>query len=326
MPESNFSASPAKVFVTSAYQDSEPIATFLNNAALDKYKVHTLASTPEEADFILFIENSRYHSDPFFKTLKKHPLVKKYPQKVFMYNPHDLPWFVLPGLYTCFPKKYFDSALVHACPYLETVNPHIQCDFSITPDYLFSFIGSIQSKPRKRILELKHARGFVASSIKNIMYGSQKPEAPQVEFARILANSKFNLCPKGIGTSTIRLFETMRAGRVPVIISDGWIRPAGPRWDDFAVFVPENQVHRIPEILEQEEESWLQKAKLAREEWEKYFAPDAVFHYFVESIATLKHKPRGFTFSANNFVHFFTYFVRKRFIHPIRNFILSFKK
>ena len=35
----------------------------------------------------------------------------------------------------------------------------------------------------------------------------------------MLRQSKFVICPRGVGTSSIRLFECLRAGRVPIIVA-----------------------------------------------------------------------------------------------------------
>ena len=57
------------------------------------------------------------------------------------------------------------------------------------------------------------------------------------------------LCPRGEGTSSIRLFESLRMGRPPVIISDQWVPPEGPAWDTFSVRIPERRIHTIPDRL-----------------------------------------------------------------------------
>lgn len=277
----------ATVFVTSAYEDPEPLAEFLRNASLDRFNKHQLTDDPAAADLILFVENSHYHHDYFFGRLKRHPLVKQYPGKVFMYNPHDMPWFVLPGLYTCLSTPLFEPGCMTACPYIETINHYVHCDFAKAPTFLFSFYGMPQSAPRRAVMQLKHERGEIIASHLD-MYGQGKAQSPQMRYADLLTDSKFVLCPKGIGPSSIRLFETMKAGRVPVIISDDWVRPPGPRWDDLAVFVPEDQVARIPQILEQEEANWEQKARLARKAWEDYFAPEAIFNYFIDNLVQLQ--------------------------------------
>lgn len=68
-------------------------------------------------------------------------------------------------------------------------------------------------------------------------------------FCKQIARSKFVLCPRGVGCSSYRLFEVMSAGRIPVIISDEWVKPPGPRWDRFSVRVAEREVTKIPDLL-----------------------------------------------------------------------------
>ena len=43
--------------------------------------------------------------------------------------------------------------------------------------------------------------------------------ARQSEYFRIMHNSMFVLCPRGVAPSSYRIFEAMKAGRVPVIIA-----------------------------------------------------------------------------------------------------------
>lgn len=328
MGTNQVSSLAAKVFITSAYEDPEPLSTFLKDAHLDKYKQHQIVDAPEIADIILFIENSRYHYDPFFRKLKSHPIVKKYPNKVFMYNAHDVPWFILPGLYTCIPKNAFDGDKICASCYIESINPYIRCDFSETPDYLFSFYGNPQSKPRKEIMKLHHKRAVIITSDQK-MYSDQKPQDLQIQYADLIANTKFILCPKGIGTSSIRLFETMQAGRVPVIISDDWVRPAGPTWEEFAIFIPEDKVHTIPAVLEREEINWAIKSRLARKAWEDYFAPDSLFNYSVNNILMLGHfksnLQKNIYFKLYKYFSYYRYYFRRNVIYPGKRLIAKFK-
>jgi hypothetical protein len=65
-----------------------------------------------------------------------------------------------------------------------------------------------------------------------------------------LARSKFTLCPAGSGTSSYRLFEALRAGSVPVIISDRLVLPEGPDWEACSVRVAEKEIASIPARLE----------------------------------------------------------------------------
>ncbi len=290
---------PTKVFITSAYDDPKPIVFFREYARLDRFKNHITVDGADEADIIFFIENSRYTSDYFFSKLKRHPLVKKYPEKVFMYNPHDMPWFVLRGLYTCMPKQRFDSKYIAASPYVEVINTYVECDFTISPKYLYSFFGAPSSAARRKIFDMTHhSRGIVMDSPANIFFSDNmyKPKTPQLQYAALLTNSKFVLAPQGIGPSSIRLFEIMKAGRVPVIISDNFTYPKGPDWDRISITLPEDHVQNIPQLLEKEEHTWLEKARLARKAWEDYFAPDSVFNYFVNTALELKKNDVRLTF------------------------------
>ncbi|WP_407429033.1 exostosin family protein [Arcticibacter sp.] len=315
-----------KAFITSAYNDPEPISSFLKIAKLDKIKRHTLVDSPESADIILFVENSRYHFDSSFRALKNNYLVKKYPNKVFMYNPHDRPWFVLKGLYACIPQRLYNSNLIAATPYIETTNSFIRCDDDREPKYLFSFMGSLSSGIRKKIMKLTHPRGYLDDS-KGESFGSH-PISSKMQYANLLSDSKFVLCPRGFGPSSIRLFETMQAGRVPVIISDEWVSPPGLPWSDFSVFIPESSVDEIPRILEEEEVSWEAKAKLARRIWEENFAPDTLFHYCMNNLLTLKRSSRrdmDVYLRLNHAMAFLRYSFGKHVVKEIRSF-LHFQK
>lgn len=310
----------AKVYITSAYNDPEPITSFLENAKLDKIKKHTLVDNPESADIILFIENSRYHFDSSFRALKNNYLVKKYPNKVFMYNPHDRPWFVLKGLYACIPQRLHNRDLIAAAPYIETTNTFIRCDGDTNPKYLFSFMGSLSSHVRKKITKLKHPRAYL-DDCKGESFGNH-PLASKMHYADLLSDSKFVLCPRGFGPSSIRIFETLKAGRVPVIISDEWVSPRGLPWSDFTVFIPESRVDEIPQILEEEESKWEVKSKLARRVWEENFAPDTLFNYCINNLLTLKRSSKrdmNVYLRLNHTMAFLRYCFGKHIVKEIRS-------
>jgi hypothetical protein len=99
-----------------------------------------------------------------------------------------------------------------------------------------------------------------------------------------MARSKFVLCPVGAGPSSFRIFETMAAGRVPVIVSDLWVPPPGPDWQKCALFVPERDIDRLGAILEEAEDRFLSMAQAARREWQDWFAPDVLFHRMTEAL------------------------------------------
>jgi hypothetical protein len=278
-----------KVLVTSAYSDPEPVSTFRDLMRRDRFRVHVKVGDPEEADAILFVENSHYQDDPFFRAVRRHPWVRAHREKCFMYNEHDRPYCVLPGVYCSAPAGAFDPRRQRACGYVRLLNPCIEgAAARLVPDLLFSFVGRRNARVRGAILELRHPDGMVEDTSTFDAFASAADPGPaHRRYAEVLARSRFVLCPRGVGTSSIRLFETLQAGRVPVILSDAWVPPRGPAWDEFSLRVPEREVAGLPALLQAEEGRWSEMARRAREAWEEWFAPEVVFHRTVESCAEL---------------------------------------
>ena len=71
-------------------------------------------------------------------------------------------------------------------------------------------------------------------------------------YADVLADSCFALCPSGAGPNSIRLWEALGFGAIPVILSDS-LRLPGPEaaWQEAALFVPEREaaVAALPQQL-----------------------------------------------------------------------------
>lgn len=72
------------------------------------------------------------------------------------------------------------------------------------------------------------------------------------EFRDILDESVFSLCPSGTGPNSIRLWEAMINGSIPVILSDTWAAPGDPAlWEAATIRVPETPeaVAALPDRL-----------------------------------------------------------------------------
>lgn len=73
------------------------------------------------------------------------------------------------------------------------------------------------------------------------------------EFRDVLEKSLFSLCPSGSGPNSIRLWESIGAGSIPVILADSWLPPGNEAlWREAAIFVPETPeaVRALPGQLE----------------------------------------------------------------------------
>jgi hypothetical protein len=260
--------------------------SLLENARIDRFKVHQLVDSPEEADLILFaeIDVGRLCED-----VMRHPYVGRYRTKCFLFSSD---WRVipfLPGVYTGVEKTYELPRRTRAGFYPSClINPMVRFEPEAKPDLLYSFMGDVQTHPvRRELAKLSHARGsWIDTSWESqeVMWkgGTERREMYWERYVELLWRSKFVLCPRGLSPSSIRLFEAMRAGRVPVILADEWIRPVGPHWEKFCVIVPERQAASVPQLLEEREGEAATMGLVARREWETHFSPEIVFHRVVE--------------------------------------------
>lgn len=271
-----------------------PVLALRAAAKIDRFRAHSVTDNPDAADLILFAEF--YGGGFHFERIRAHPLVRRYREKCFMFCSNAIVIPFLPGIYASVERRW-SSHRTRGGFYLGM--PRNEFTTFTPPDderpYLFSFMGSISNAPVRRALaELSHPRGFFQNTAVEFgrLLHNQMSQDERRDYYRRYADltkaSKFVLCPRGIGAGTIRLFETMRMGRVPVILSDSWVPPEGPRWEEFSLRVPEGEVSDIPRLLEEREHLAVTMGQRARAEWGEWFAQDAVFHRAIESCLAIK--------------------------------------
>lgn len=284
-----------KLLLTSAYSTHAGLDTLRHCASLDSVKIHQVCNDADEADAILFVENTQF-DDVLFKSLAQHPLITSHAGKVFMYNEMDRPWDLLPGLYCCMPRKHYDKNRHRPFAYLSTPNPYIGDIHGSEMErrWLFSFMGSMSHACRRPIMRLKHADSFLQDTSD---FNVWRSDSHQLEirgraYANILGQSQFVLCPRGIGTSSIRLYETLEAGRVPVIISDHWTPPLETDWS-FAIQVEERRISGIPGLLKSLSSEADERGEAARAAWEHSYAQDTLFNTVGNALESLQHSSTG---------------------------------
>lgn len=267
-------------------------------ANLDRFGVHEVISDPAAADLIIFAE--LYGAGEYFERLRRHPLLREYREKSFLFcaNPFVIPF--LPGVYTGVEKRW-SSFRIRSGFYLGRTRNEFTTFSPPAHDlpYLFSFMGAIPNAPiRRQLATLTHPRSFFQDTSKefNKLLDGKMDRRERLDYDRRYAEltkaSKFVLCPRGLSVSSIRLFETMRMGRVPVILSDDWVPPSGPRWESFSIRIKESDFARIPRLLEQREAESVTMGHLARKEWEEWFSDEVAFHRVVESCLDIARERR----------------------------------
>jgi hypothetical protein len=256
-------------------------------ARLDRFGTHTVSEDPTQADLILFVETDQ-GMGPFATRLRRHPLVRSMPDKCFVYNSSDHPVAHLPGLYASIERKRYDPNRTRSAHYLSThiTIPEAKTKPMAERGLLFSFVGAAQNaKVREQLMLLRHARGKCVDTsavATTVWHDPVRKTAFVDEYANVLADTKFALCPRGRGASSMRLFEAMRVGCVPVVLADAWVPPSGPSWAEFAVVVPEKDFLSLPRLLEELEPTAEAKSAVARQVWSDWFSDEVTFHRLVE--------------------------------------------
>jgi hypothetical protein len=262
------------------------IPAFRAAAAADRVGVHRLCDDPVEADAIVFTE-CHLVRDRALRPVVNAPLTRRFPHKTLVYDERDRPWCSLPGVYVSMPARHFDEQRQRACAYYSIQDPTVgRTGVESSPDLLFSLMASPTHHSRRSLFELDHPRGVVERVDRFVFFdpSSHDYAARRDRFGEMVARSKFVLCPRGRGTSSIRLYETMAAGRVPVVIADDWVPPSGPHWDRFILRWPEGVTDGLLELLERTEAESDVMGAAARAAFLDWYAPDVAFHHLASRL------------------------------------------
>jgi len=167
--------------------------------------------------------------------------------------------------------------------------------------YLFSFVGAkpnewyltesrsmiidlLKDSPRGKVIARNtwHYQNAVYEHQidKNVAAGSELIDKDTTaEFKNILRESIFALCPSGTGPNSIRLWESIGYGVIPVILADTYL-PPGNRllWDEAAVFCKEDadSIKALPGVLSEiaKDKSLLQRKRNALKQLWLIYGPD----------------------------------------------------
>lgn len=136
---------------------------------------------------------------------------------------------------------------------------------------LASFTGAhaahYLSNTRLRLRALENEAGFVVRvtdrwHFEQVVYeeqiGGQQPVQEDgnamASYNALLSDSVFSLCPAGAGANTLRLWESLAVGAVPVLCGPQPVLPAGGNlpaidWDRIVIRVPDEQIATLPSLL-----------------------------------------------------------------------------
>jgi hypothetical protein len=202
-------------------------------------------------------------------------------------------------LYCSLPRRIFDVSRHRSFCYPYRYNEFISFAPPGEARHLYGFTGSVTSPLRARIFDrltpdARSGRALLraTANIWGQIFAPQSEAAKHSYFDDLRA-CKFVLCPRGNGVCSVRLFETLEAGRVPVIVSDQYVLPAGLDLEACIMRLPERELDRLPALLAAREPDWPAMAAHARLVWEENFSDRAVLARLATELRTLRARRRA---------------------------------
>ena len=141
-------------------------------------------------------------------------------------------------------------------------------------EYLYSFMGGYQkqylSDIRKQIFKLKkikenfildtgdwHFNSIVydkKQNIKGTLNEKQDHKEKTKYYNKILLESKYTLCPSGSGPNSIRFWEALACGSIPILLSDTLELPEHELWGESIIKLKESEINNLELLLKEIDE------------------------------------------------------------------------
>ena len=139
-------------------------------------------------------------------------------------------------------------------------------------DILYNFVGGYQpadylTQIRPNIFKMKHPNTCIIKNtgvwhLNDIVFNEKQNHNLELNinsnfkskteyFNYLLINSKYTLCPSGSGPNSIRFWEALGAGSIPVLLADTLELPVHELWTKAIIRLPENRLETLPKILEE---------------------------------------------------------------------------
>jgi len=136
--------------------------------------------------------------------------------------------------------------------------------------YLYSFQGAYNKRVyltdiREKIFTMNHPEDTYIKYIgdwhfENIVYDNKQNfdgdlnnnedhNNKNIEYNELLLNSRYTLCPSGSGPNSIRFWEALAIGSIPILLSDTLDLPENELWDKTIIRIKECDINNMINIL-----------------------------------------------------------------------------
>lgn len=134
-----------------------------------------------------------------------------------------------------------------------------------------------------------HRRDFWAGLGGNHTVTEDERTTVRREFIENLFNTDYNLCLRGAGNYSMRFYETLSAGRIPLYVNTRCVLPFEDEidWTKHVVRIEESNLQNLGDIIVNfhrglSDEAFLALQRANRQLWLDYFAPHSYFKRILE--------------------------------------------
>jgi len=117
------------------------------------------------------------------------------------------------------------------------------------------------------------------------------PEQARKEYIENIQTSDLCLAPKGDGNFSLRFYEILSLGRIPLLIDTDMCLPMSDSipYDDFILRVSSRDIQKLPQIVKDfwgrtSKESYIQMQKKARYHFSEFLAPEVFYQKLFEKV------------------------------------------
>lgn len=142
---------------------------------------------------------------------------------------------------------------------------------NINRNYLYSFMGGYQPNDyltniRQKIFDMKHSKNtYILNTgdwhFNKTVYSNKQNVNKELnidknhinkteKYNRILLDSRYSLCPSGSGPNSIRFWESLACGAIPILLADTLELPNNIDWNNSILIIKESDISDIQTILD----------------------------------------------------------------------------
>lgn len=138
------------------------------------------------------------------------------------------------------PHSYVGDNFITIPHYAVNIDTNIKDE----KNNLFSFIGSTTTHITRKSLVKKYPNNCFDTNIHWGLYDGASDDFKS-NYVNLLNDSIFSICPRGTGISSVRLFESMAMGCIPIVVADNYEYPLSDiiEWSKISINVSENEIN-----------------------------------------------------------------------------------